>query len=121
MIPLTHLEIVNGTSFCTIKLLSSHTRWTLYTALPSSLFRSGQLFFNFLNLFSRRICLYLITIKRIKSLWVSFYDMVFVAIQLSKIFSSNKQAFVNILEKLFTRKVIAYMVITGKGRSSPNM
>ncbi len=42
----------------------------------------------------------LTTKKRIKSLWVSFYGGVFVAVWVSKIFRLNKQAFVNILEKL---------------------
>ncbi len=46
-----------------------------------------------------RTCL-LITKKRMKSLWVSFYGGVFVAVWVSKILSPNKQAFVNILGRL---------------------
>ncbi len=44
---------------------------------------------------------YFLTIKeRIKSLWVSFYGRVFVAVWVSKIPRQNRQAFVNILERL---------------------
>ncbi len=44
--------------------------------------------------------LHLITKKRMKSLWVSFYGVVFVAVWVSKIFRPNRQVFVNILERL---------------------
>ncbi len=46
-----------------------------------------------------RTCL-LTTKKRLKSLWVSFYDGVFVAVWVSKILRLNRQAFVNILGSL---------------------
>ncbi len=46
-----------------------------------------------------RTCL-LTTKKRIKSLWMSFYSGVFVAVWVSKILRPNRQAFVNILGRL---------------------
>ena len=45
-------------------------------------------------------CPHLITKKRIKSLWVIFYGMIFVAIWVSKILHPNRQTFVNILGRL---------------------
>ncbi len=46
-----------------------------------------------------RTCL-LTTTKWMKSLWVSFYGGVFVAVWVSKILRPNKQAIVNILGRL---------------------
>ena len=42
----------------------------------------------------------LILKKQMKSLWVSFYGVVFVGVWVSKIFCLNRQAFVNILGRL---------------------
>ena len=46
---------------------------------------------------------------------MSFYDVIFIAIWVLKILCANKQAFINIFERLL------HIVITGKGRSDSDI
>ena len=91
---------VDGASPDKTKPPSSNIRRTPHTASPSTLFRSDPLPSGPSSSFNRSDQSPLIPKKRMKSLWVSFYDVVFIGVWVSKLLRPNRQAFVNILGRL---------------------
>lgn len=100
ILPPIHPKNVDSGIANAIELTLSNIHWTTYTELTSTLFLSDLPLSSLSNSFNGSDSSSLIPKNRMKSLWISFYGVVFVGVWVSRIFCRNKQNFINILERL---------------------